>query len=64
MKKSLVASYLLGVNYFVVSDWQTITDFLIQTLNKLETAVRSYLPAIKQSLLESPNRIIEPLEEE
>lgn len=64
LKKSLVSSYLQGVNYFIESDWPAITDFLIKNLNKLETAIRPYLPAIKQSLLESPNSIIEPLEEE
>lgn len=59
-KKSSRISYILpGVNYFVKEEWPKIISFLIEYINKLEIATRSYLPQMKQLLNNSDFEEIE-----
>lgn len=58
-KSSRVSYTLSGVNYFIKEDWQKIINFLIEYINKLESATRSYLPQLKQILSNPEHETIE-----
>jgi hypothetical protein len=53
LKKSVVACYQSGMNYFNEDEWPVIIDFLVTNVNKLEKAVKPFLGEIRQVLLES-----------
>jgi hypothetical protein len=58
-KSSRVSYTLTGVNYFVKEDWNMIIKFLIENINNLEIATRSYLPQLKQFLSTSEYEYVE-----
>jgi hypothetical protein len=64
LKKSSVAFYKQGQNYFNEEEWPDIIAFLIEYVNRLEKAVKPFLPEIKTALANSIKDIQEPLEEE
>jgi hypothetical protein len=49
-KMCRVAYYKEGVNIFVKEDWQTIVDFLVPNMIKLEQSMREPLRKVKQRL--------------
>lgn len=49
-KKSSIAMYKPGVNYFNSDDWPEMINFLIDETNNLEKAVKPYLPEVKNEL--------------
>ncbi len=63
-KSSRVSYYINGFNYFNEEEWNDIIAFLIDNVNKLEKAVKSYFPEIKTALRNSIKDIQDPLEEE
>ncbi|RZK13237.1 MAG: DUF4268 domain-containing protein [Flavobacterium sp.] len=63
-KSSRLSLYKAGLNYFHEEEWPEIIGFLIENLNKMDSAVNSYFPEIKKILLTSIKDIKEPLEEE
>ena len=62
LKKSVVAFYQSGLNYFNEDDWPAIIDFLVMNINKLEKAVKPFLGEIRQTLMESVKDIKETVE--
>ncbi|MBL7766521.1 MAG: DUF4268 domain-containing protein [Chitinophagaceae bacterium] len=63
LKKSVVAVYKTGLNYFNEEEWTDIINFLIENLNKLYTAVKPYFNEISSVLISSTNDVIEPIED-
>lgn len=63
-KSSRVSHYKAGLNYFNQEEWPEIISFLIEYVNKLEKAVKPFLPEIKLALANAIKDIEEPLEEE
>lgn len=51
LKKSVLAIYKQGTNYFNEEEWKDIVDFLIVNINKLEKAVKPFLPEIRSVLV-------------
>lgn len=51
LKKSVLAIYKQGTNYFNEEEWKGIIDFLIVNINKLEKAVKPFLPEIRSVLV-------------
>jgi len=64
LKKSVVAFYRTGLNYFNEEEWPIIIDFLIENINKLERAVKPFLTEIRNALLTSIKEVKEPIEEQ
>jgi len=64
LKKSSVAFYKQGQNYFNEEEWPEIIAFLIENINRLENAVGPYMPEIKATLKNSVKNIKEYIEEE
>jgi hypothetical protein len=64
LKKSSVAFYKQGQNYFNEDEWSEIIAFLIEYINRLEKAVSQFMPEIKSALKNAVKEIQEPLEEE
>ena len=50
MKKSTVSFIHPGHDYFDEAQWPEIIEFLITNINKLEAAVRDYMPKVKAAL--------------
>ncbi len=63
LKKSVVAYYHTGMNYFNEDEWPVIIEFLIINVNKLEKAIKPFLTEIRQVLLDSAKEIKEPVVE-
>lgn len=64
LKRSAVSFYKNGQNYFNEEEWPQIINFLIENLNKLESALKAYMPGIKAALANSIKEMTEPLEDE
>lgn len=50
-KSSKITYTLDGVNYYLKEDWDRIIEFLIVHINRLEAAIRPFIPEIKKNLI-------------